>query len=174
MIRSRSSVKLLAGAGVVSLIALAFAGCGSSSKPSASPPTASNGQPATVGIANTGLGNILVDAQGRTLSLFQKDSGTTSACTGSCATFWPPLTSTATPTVGSGANASLIATAKRSDGKTQVVYHGHPVYLYTGGRAAGGTTGQGLVAFGGSWFALSSAGDAVTGSVSSSAGGNGY
>jgi predicted lipoprotein with Yx(FWY)xxD motif len=174
MIRSRSFVRLLAGAAVVSLIALVFAGCGSSSKASGStPPTASNGQPATVGVANTSLGNILVNSQGLTLYLFQKDSGTTSACTGSCATFWPPLISTATPTVGSGANASLIATAKRSDGKTQVVYNGHPVYTYTGDHKAGDTTGQGLVAFGGSWFALSGAGDQVTNSVSSS-GGNGY
>ncbi|MCU1468212.1 MAG: hypothetical protein JWM72_4140 [Actinomycetia bacterium] len=175
MIRSRPFVRSLAGAAVVPLIALALAGCGSSNKASASsPPTASNGQPATVGITNTGLGKILVDGQGRTLYLFQKDSGTTSACTGSCTTFWPPLTATGTPTVGSGANSSLIATAMRSDGKTQVVYNGHPVYLYTGDHKAGDTTGQGLVAFGGGWFALSAAGDQISSSAPSSGSGNGY
>jgi predicted lipoprotein with Yx(FWY)xxD motif len=175
MIRSTSFVRFVAGAAVVPLIALALAGCGSSNQASASaPPTASNGQPATVGIANTDLGNILVDAQGRTLYLFGKDSGTTSACTGSCATFWPPLIATGTPTVGSGANSSLIATAEPSDGKTQVVYNGHPVYRYTGDHKAGDTTGQGLVAFGGGWFALSAAGDQVSTSPSSSGGGNGY
>jgi predicted lipoprotein with Yx(FWY)xxD motif len=175
MIRSRSSVRFLSGAAVVPLIALALAGCGSSSKASSSaPPTASNGQPVTVGVTNTGLGNVLVDGKGLTLYLFQKDSGTTSACTGSCVTFWPPLTATATPTVGSGANSSLIATAMRSDGKTQVVYNGHPLYLYTGDHKAGDTTGQGLVAFGGGWFALSAAGDQVSGSTSSSGSGSGY
>jgi predicted lipoprotein with Yx(FWY)xxD motif len=176
MIRSRSFVvRLLAGAAAVPLIALALAGCGSSSKASASSsPTASNGQPATIGVTNTALGNILVDAQGRTLYLFQKDSGTKSACTGSCAQFWPPVTVTGTPTVGSGATASLISTAMRTDGKTQVVYNGHPVYLYTGDHKAGDTTGEGLVAFGGSWFALSPAGAQVSGSTSSSGSGNGY
>ena len=180
MIRSRSFVSFLAGATVLLLITLALAGCGSSSKSSSNtssastPPTASNGQPATVGVANSGLGNILVDSQGRTLYLFKKDSGTTSACTGACATFWPPLTTTGTPTVGSGATASLISTAQRSDGKTQVVYNGHPVYLYTGDHKAGDTTGQGLVAFGGGWFALSSAGAQAAGSASSSGNGNGY
>jgi predicted lipoprotein with Yx(FWY)xxD motif len=175
MIRERSVVRFLAGAGVVPLIVLALAGCGSSNKASASArPVTSNGQPATVGVANSGLGKILVDAQGRTLYLFQKDSGTTSACTGACATFWPPLTATGTPTAGSGANASLIATTMRSDGKSQVVYNGHPVYLYTGDHKAGDTTGQGLVAFGGGWFALSAAGDQVAGSAPSSGAGNGY
>jgi predicted lipoprotein with Yx(FWY)xxD motif len=161
---------------VVALIALALAGCGSSSNKASVPahPVASNGQPATVGVANSGLGNILVDAQGRTLYLFQKDSGTTSACTGACATFWPPLTVTGTPTAGSGANASLISTTMRSDGKSQVVYNGHPVYLYTGDHQAGDTTGQGLVAFGGGWFALCAAGDQVSGAGPSSSGGNGY
>ena len=175
MVRSRSLVRFFGGAAVVPLLALALAGCGSSSKANASaPPAASNGQPVTVGITNTGLGNVLVDGQGRTLYLFQKDSGTTSACTGSCATFWPPLIATGTPTVGSGANASLTATAVRTDGKKQVVYNGHPVYLYTGDHKAGDTTGQGLVAFGGGWFALSGAGDQISGSSSNSGSGNGY
>jgi predicted lipoprotein with Yx(FWY)xxD motif len=176
MIRSRSFVSFPAAAAVLLLIALALAGCGSSSKNNSSAstqPTASNGQSTTVGVANSGLGNILVDAQGRTLYLFKLDSGTTSACTGACATFWPPLTTTGTPTVGTGATASLVSTAQRADGKTQVVYNGHPVYLYTGDHKAGDTTGQGLVAFGGGWFALTSAGDQVSGPASSS-GSGGY
>jgi predicted lipoprotein with Yx(FWY)xxD motif len=175
MIRSRSSVRFLSGAAVVPLIALALAGCGSSSKASSSaPPTASNGQPVTVGVTNTGLGNVLVDGKGLTLYLFQKDSGTKSACSGSCAAIWPPLTVTGTPTAGSGANASLLTTSMRADGTTQVVYNGHPVYLYTGDQKPGDTTGQGIVAFGGGWFALSGAGAQVSGSASSSGGNGGY
>jgi predicted lipoprotein with Yx(FWY)xxD motif len=191
MVRSRSRLTFVVNAAVVTLIALialALAGCGSSSKASGSNnngtatparPLTSDGQPATVGIATTGLGSILVDAQGRTLYLFQKDSGTTSACTGACATFWPPLTVTGTPTVGNGANATLLSTAKQSNGKTQVVYNGHLVYLYTGDHNPGDTTGQGLVAFGGGWFALGSGGNQVSGSTTpstsgSSGGGSGY
>jgi predicted lipoprotein with Yx(FWY)xxD motif len=175
MIRRKAFVRAMAVTATVPLIALALAGCGSSDKASTSaPPTASNGQPVTVGVTNTDLGNVLVDAQGRTLYLFGKDSGTQSACTGSCASNWPPLIVTGTPTVGTGATSSLIATSKRSDGKTQVVYNGHPVYRFVGDQKAGDTTGEGLVAFGGSWFALDAAGNKVAGSSSTSGGGNGY
>jgi predicted lipoprotein with Yx(FWY)xxD motif len=130
-----------------------------------------SGQAATVGIATSSLGNILVDSRGRTLYLFKKDSGTTSACTGACAAAWPPLRTTGTPTVGSGTNASLVATTTRSDGNPQVTYHGHPVYLFTGDQKAGDTNGQGVTAFGGGWFTLSPAGDQISGSAPSSGGG---
>jgi predicted lipoprotein with Yx(FWY)xxD motif len=182
MIRKRSLITCFASAAVVPLIALTLAGCGSSGKSASAntvPPTTPGGQTATVGVTNSGLGNILVDSQDRTLYLFQKDSGTTSACTGSCATFWPPLTVTGAPSAGTGATATLLGTTMRSDGKSQVTYNGHPVYTYAGDHKAGDTTGQGLVAFGGGWFALSSAGDQVSGQSSSSGsgtsgGGNGY
>src|SRR5712692_1314549 len=41
--------------------------------------------------AETGIGAVLVDAQGYTLYRYDKDTPTRSACTGSCATAWPPL-----------------------------------------------------------------------------------
>jgi predicted lipoprotein with Yx(FWY)xxD motif len=106
----------------------------------------------------TGLGNILVDSQGRTVYMFGADSGTTSACTGACATAWPPVPATGTPTAGTGANAALIGTTSRSDGTNQVTYNGHPLYTFMGDHQPGDTNGQGLVAFGGSWSALSPAG----------------
>jgi secreted repeat protein with Y-X4-D motif len=37
------------------------------------------------GVAESGLGKILVNSKDRTLYLFQKDTGTTSTCTGACA-----------------------------------------------------------------------------------------
>ena len=58
------------------------------------------------GVKNSGLGQILVDSKGDTLYLFKKDSGTTSECSGGCATDWPPLRASGKPTVGSGATAS--------------------------------------------------------------------
>ena len=128
------------------LAALALAGCGGSGNASGTPapPKTANGQPATLGVANENLGKILVDSQGRTLYLFQKDSGTTSTCTGACATDWPPLRANGKPTVGSGANASMVATSARSDGKPQVTYNGHPLYLFAGDQKPGDTNGQGL------------------------------
>jgi predicted lipoprotein with Yx(FWY)xxD motif len=131
-----------------------------------------NAQPAAVGVASNKLGKLLVDADGRTVYLFQKDSGTTSACDGACASAWPPVTANGTPTVVGGATAALVGTITRSDGTSQVTYNGHPLYRYVGDQKAGDTNGQGLNAFGGGWFAVSPAGDQVAASTSS--GGNGY
>ena len=176
MTRSRS-ITLLASATALVLAALAVAGCGSSGGSNGSgspvPPKTANGQSATVGVANENLGTILVDSQGRTLYLFQRDSGAQSTCSGACAVEWPPLRATGKPTVGGGANASIVATSTRSDGKPQVTYNGHPLYLFSGDQKAGDTSGQGVNAFGGLWYALSSSGDEVT-TPAGSGGGFGY
>jgi predicted lipoprotein with Yx(FWY)xxD motif len=183
MIRKRS-VTVLASAAALPLIALSAAACssgGGGASASPTPAKTTNGAPATVGVANSSLGQVLVDSQGRTLYLFQKDSGTTSSCTGACATAWPPVMATGQPTAGSGTNAALLGTTPRSDGGTQVTYNGHPVYLFSGDHKAGDTNGQGVNAFGASWFALSGAGNQVSGqapspnsSTSGAGGGGGY
>ena len=173
MTRTRSITFLASGAALL-LVALAVAGCGSSGNSSSSaPPTTSSGRPATVGIANSGLGKILVNSQGRTLYLFGKDSGTTSACTGACAGNWPPLRANGKPTLGTGADASLVGTIQRADGKPQVTYNGHPLYLFKGDKQPGDTNGEGLTAFGGTWYVLSSSGNQVV-AQSPSSGGGGY
>ena len=178
MIR-RTSTRFLASGTAAALIVLGVAACGSSggsssSSASTTPPKTADGQPATLGVANTGLGKILVDSQGRTLYVFKKDSGAKSACTGACAAAWPPLRVTGKPTVAHGTNASLVATTKRSDGKPQVVDNGHPLYLYVGDKKPGDTSGQGVNAFGGGWFAVSPAGNQVSGQASTSGTSNGY
>jgi predicted lipoprotein with Yx(FWY)xxD motif len=168
MTRTRS-ITFLASATILILAALAAAGCGSTggsnTSGSSAPPKTASGQSATVGITNENLGNILVDSHGRTLYLFQRDTGTKSTCTGACATEWPPLRVTAKPTVGGGATASIVATSARSDGKPQVTYNGHPLYLFSGDQKPGDTNGEGVNAFGGLWYALSSAGNQIVGSA---------
>jgi predicted lipoprotein with Yx(FWY)xxD motif len=64
-----------------------------------------------------------------------KDSGK-SNCTGGCATTWPPLTVTGTPTAGTGVTGKL-ATITRDDGSTQVTYNGLPLYFFSGDTAPG-------------------------------------
>ena len=174
MTRSRS-ITFLSTAAFVLLAAVAVAGCGGGGATAhAAPPKTASGQPATLGVANnSNLGKILVDSQGRTLYLFQKDSGTTSSCTGACAAAWPPLRANGQPTVGSGTNASMVGTTARSDGNPQVTYNGHPLYTYSGDQNPGDTNGQGLTAFGGGWFAVSPSGNQVSGQGSNS-GGGGY
>jgi predicted lipoprotein with Yx(FWY)xxD motif len=170
-----STLSLLTRAAAVPLAAVALAGCGGAATGSAASPTTASGRPATVGISNEGnLGKILVDSQGRTLYLFQKDNGTKSACYGACASAWPPLRASGKPTIGGGANASLVATTARPDGKPQVTYGGHPLYLFQGDQKPGDTSGQGVTAFGGGWFTLSPAGNQVAGKPASSGGGYGY
>ena len=173
---TRKSITTLAAATTLVLGVLTAAGCGGSGGSNAkspAPPKTANGQSATVGVANDNVGKILVDSQGRTLYLFERDSGTKSACTGACAVEWPPLRATGKLTVGSGANASDVATSARSDGKAQVTYNGHPLYLFSADRKAGDTNGQGVNAFGGLWYVLSSSGDEITTSAGSG-GGSGY
>ncbi len=157
------------------LTALAAAGCGGGggSNASSGPPKTPSGRTATVGVSNASLGSILVNSQGRTLYLFTRDSGATSTCSGACAVNWPPLRAAGKPTIGSGAKASLVSTSTRSDGEGQLTYNGHPLYLFKGDKSPGDTNGQGLTAFGGSWYALSSTGNQVSGQ-SSSSGGGGY
>ena len=166
------SITVLAGATAVLVAGLAAAGCGSggSNAKSLPVPKTANGKPATVGVANEDIGKILVDSQGRTLYLFERDSGTKSTCTGACAAEWPPLRATGKPTASDGVNASVVATSARSDGKPQVSYNGHPVYLFSADRRAGDTNGQGVNAFGGLWYVLSPAGDEITTRADSGAG----
>jgi len=168
---NRRSITVATGAVLLTFAALAAAGCGGNG--SAARPTTKDGRAATLGVADDSLGKVLVNSQGRTLYLFQKDSGTTSTCTGACATNWPPLHANGTPTVGEGANASIVATTRRPDGTSQVTYSSHPLYLFVGDKKAGDTNGEGVNAFGGSWFAVSAAGDQVA-PQTSSPGGYGY
>ena len=94
----RRSIAALASLAAFSLCALAAGSLGGA----ASAATSSGTDSATVDVARSGLGNVLVDSRGRTLYLFKKDSGTKSACTGACARFWPPLRATGKPTAGTG------------------------------------------------------------------------
>jgi predicted lipoprotein with Yx(FWY)xxD motif len=174
---TRKSRTSLATFAALPLALLALVGCGgngSNDNGSAAPPKTSDGRSATIGVADEGLGKILVDSQGRTLYLFQQDNGTTSTCTGACAVDWPPLLENGTPAIGSGANASLLGTTMRPNGKRQITYNGHPLYTFAKDTKAGDTNGQGLSAFGGLWYAVSPAGNQVTGQSSSGGGGGGY
>jgi predicted lipoprotein with Yx(FWY)xxD motif len=151
---------LIAGAIASALIAAA---CGGSNSPSTSASPASKGAPATVAVAtNSKLGQILVDATGRTLYLFVADTGSSSTCTGSCAQYWPPLLTNGAPQAGTGANASLLSTTKRTDGTTEVTYGGHPLYYVITDHNPGDATGQAVNNFGALWFAVGPDGKQVS------------
>src|SRR6266508_3311760 len=135
---------------------------------------------ATVSTAKTGLGRILVNSSGRTLYLFEKDRKGMSACSGQCASFWPPLMTKGKPRAIGGVKASLLGTTKRASGRLQATYNHHPLYTVVQDTSKGQTNGEGINAFGAEWDALSPAGAKVekTSSTSTPApggyGGNGY
>lgn len=99
---------------------------------------------ATVMVRSTKLGSVLTDASGKTLYTFDSDKAgaTTSACTGGCASAWPPLTATGTPTAGPGVSGTL---ATISGG--QVTWDGHPLYRWMNDHAPGDVTGDGVNGF---------------------------
>ena len=117
--------------------------------------------PAMLSTGSAKLGTIVTDQAGRTLYLFEKDTGPTSTCTGACAQTWPPLLTGAAPVAGPGATSSLIGSTRRSDGTMQVTYAGHPLYTFSGDRATGQTNGEGLKAFGAGWYVLTPQGDKI-------------
>jgi predicted lipoprotein with Yx(FWY)xxD motif len=117
---------------------------------------------AAVHIGSSKLGRILVNSQGRTLYIWAHDKGTKSTCYGACATYWPPVITSGKPRAVGGAKASLLGTTRRKDGRMQVTYKGHPLYLFAGDKKAGDVKGEGLTGFGGRWDPVSATGRAVT------------
>ena len=145
-------------------------------KPAASSPAASGG--ATLTARTIGSQQVLTNSAGLTLYWFVPDTSTTSKCTGSCATYWPPVKGPAT--AGSGVTGTL-STITRSDGTMQATYDGHPLYTYAGDTAPGQAKGNGLNASGGLWYEMTvsgatpAAGAGASPSASASkAGGYGY
>ena len=107
---------------------------------------------AVVKVSKTPLGRILVDSRGRTLYLFEKDKSRKSMCSGSCATFWPPLLTTGKPRAGAGVRAKLLGTTRRAGRARQVTYAWHPLYTFKLERA-GQTKGEGAMDFGPPFYA---------------------
>jgi predicted lipoprotein with Yx(FWY)xxD motif len=182
--------------------ALLLAACGSSTSPSTASGTksasamstksssmggsssmSSSGTTALTKI-KTPIGPVLADSKGLTLYWYAKDTKMTSACTGSCATAWPPLLGK--PSAAMGAHlVGKFGTIKRANGMLQATYKGHPLYTYAADSAPGQTKGNGL---GGIWHVLhvnpkgavapgammSSPTPSASPSSSSSGGGGGY
>jgi secreted repeat protein with Y-X4-D motif len=57
-----------------------------------------------------------------------------------------------------GALGARLGTTRRTDGKLEVTYNGHPLYRYVGDAKPGDTKGQDLNQFGDGWYVLSPTG----------------
>ena len=143
----------LAAAGVAAAAAVTHHSSGLSA--------ASNATAGRVTLHKTKVGKVLATKSGRTLYLFMKDKNRHSSCYGQCAGYWPPLMQKGKLSAGAGVKAGLLGTAKRKNGRRQVTYKGHPLYLFSLDHSAGQISGQGQNFFGGKWFVLNAAGSAV-------------
>jgi predicted lipoprotein with Yx(FWY)xxD motif len=177
------------GAAALAALALAVSACGSSSSSSAasgSTPAAGASSPASSAPASSGgttltartIGSqqVVTNSKGFTVYWFAPDTSTTSKCTGSCATYWPPVKGPAT--AGSGVTGTL-GTITRSDGTTQATYDGHPLYTYVADTAPGQAKGNGTNLSGGLWYEMTVSGatpgaGAGASPSTSSKGGYGY
>ena len=173
--------KLLTAASLAAAV-LAVAACASSSSSTTSttttPAAGTSSSPAATGTTlmerTIGGAEVLTNSAGHTLYWFAPDTSTTSKCTGSCATYWPPVKGPAT--AGSDVTGTL-GVITRSDGTMQATYDGHPLYTYVGDTAPGQNKGNGLNLSGGLWHEVTVSGTAPAASPStstSSAGGYGY
>jgi predicted lipoprotein with Yx(FWY)xxD motif len=169
--------------GAAAAVALLAAACGSSASSSSSSAAPAGGAAATTGapaassgsatVITTGTssgGAFLTNASGRAIYLFLADSKDKSACSGACASAWPPVTTTGQPTASGSVNASDLGTITRSDGSKQVTYDGHPLYYFSGDTGPNQTNGQGSTGFGAYWWLVAPSGSAITSSVTVSGG----
>ena len=180
--------KILSAAGLAAL-ALALSACGSSASSSSSTPAttapaaggssaaASSASGSTVNMTTINGTAVVTNSAGKTLYWFVPDTSTASKCTGSCATYWPPVTGPVT--AGSGVTGTL-STITRPDGTMQATYDGHPLYTYVGDTAAGQAKGNGLNLSGGLWYEMTvsgakpAVGTAASTPSASTGGGGGY
>ena len=124
---------------------------------------------ATVAVASSDLGDILVDGEGRTLYMFVPDEGGEPTCTDECAAAWPVFEGPAT--AGDGADGALLSTATHPSGATQVVYGGWPLYHFANDAGPGDVNGQGVNDV---WFVLGPDGEPIRDDVSASVGDREY
>ena len=137
----RRLLPAVAGASVVALALLFAAVATPKSQPVATGPDVLKSR-------SIGGVNLLTDAKGLTLYWFAPDTSTKSACYGSCAAYWPPVTGT--PSAGPGVTGQL-GTITRTGGTKQATYDGHPLYTYIGDSAPGTASGNNLNLNGGLW-----------------------
>jgi predicted lipoprotein with Yx(FWY)xxD motif len=89
--------------------------------------------------ADTAKGKALVDLNGMTLYVFDRDGKGKSNCNGQCAVNWLPLI--ADTDAQAAGSFSFIA---REDGRKQWAYKGKPLYTWAKDKKPGDATGDGI------------------------------
>jgi predicted lipoprotein with Yx(FWY)xxD motif len=116
---------------------------------------------ATVKVVRSQFGRVIADRRGEAFYLFDKEKGKRSQCYGECAVAWPPVLTKGKPRAGTGADADLLGTTKRRNGKLQATYKGHPLYYYKDDEP-GRILCHNVDEFGGLWLVVNPRGEAVS------------
>jgi predicted lipoprotein with Yx(FWY)xxD motif len=137
-------------------------GSGSSSSSSSGGAPAASSATVQVSTKHSKLGPILAAGPKQlTVYLFEGDKGAASACSGACASVWPPVTTSAKATAHGQAVTAELGTISRSGGIKQVTYNGHPLYYFVRDKDSGDAYGQGVKAFGAGWYVLAPSGKKI-------------
>jgi predicted lipoprotein with Yx(FWY)xxD motif len=150
---------LWSAAGLAAIV-LAVAACASSSSSSSSP-SAPSSSPAVAPASSSAAAmvlfrkihgrDVLTNSNGLTLYWFGLDTSTTSKCTGTCATYWPPVPG---PLIAGPGVTGRLGTITRPGGMVQATYDGHPLYTYVADTAPGQIKGNGIFGSGGIWHEM--------------------
>ena len=168
----------LSATALAALVGLAACGGGSSK------PSSAGAEPgATFSTADVpGVGTVVVDGRGHTVYVLTSAKTKNVPCTddSGCTKVWPDLSlpdGTSAAKAGAGLQSALLGTQKVGD-ETYPTYNGWLLYEYSGDSGKAQGNGQGITSYGGTWYALTVAGDPVKDASSSpsgtSSGGSGY
>jgi predicted lipoprotein with Yx(FWY)xxD motif len=139
------------------------AGAAGGASPVTSSPESSSSAPAedaVLATADSDLGEIVVDGEGMTVYVFDRDTPGSgqSACSGGCLEAWPPVVAESESPTVEGVSGE-VGTITRDDGTLQVTLEGYPLYLWQNDTAPGDTTGQGVQ---GVWWVVAPDGTKIT------------
>jgi predicted lipoprotein with Yx(FWY)xxD motif len=104
--------------------------------------------------------NIAVNGRGFAVYWLSGDSKSHAKCTqtNGCFKFWPPVTAASAKALSKAAAISGKLTSWKRDGFTQAVLGGHPIYTFAPDTKKHDATGDGVVAFGGTWHVVTASG----------------
>jgi predicted lipoprotein with Yx(FWY)xxD motif len=150
---------LVAGLAAAAVAAL-VAGCGSGDGAAPAASGAGGPQHDASGITIStrqisGVGTVLTDQTGKTLYTPEQEASGTIKCTGSCLSFWFPVTmpSGATPRAAGALTGTLGSIQRPDGGRRQLTYNGEPLYTFRLDTGPGQTHGNNFTDhFGGQTF----------------------
>lgn len=174
--RTHERMTALAGLAGAGLLLLSACGGGGTTYGGSSSGAKSSTPKGVISVGATTAGKVLVDPHKMTVYVFARDTRGHSACSGTCVTYWPPVSGADASAAPASSVTAKLGSLKRSDGSTQLTVNGFPVYTYVGDSKPGQATGQGKNLSGGVWWVVAPDGSAMktTGSSSPSGGRGGY